>query len=245
MTSTAVATAGSGRKVAIMQPYFLPYIGYFQLINCVDRFVVYDNIKYTKKGWINRNRFLQNGSDAVFSLPLKKGADHLEVVQRELAADFDRDKLLNQIRGAYRKAPEFDATFELLEEVIRQPHSNLFDYLVASIRIVCGHIGIDTPIVVSSTVPADHGLHAQDKVIAICEALDADTYVNPIGGTSLYSSEAFHDRGMQLRFLRSRDIHYRQFGQPSVPWLSIVDVLMFNPAAQVRRLLDEYDLVMT
>ena len=72
----AVAVSGSrGKKLGVMQPYFLPYIGYFQLIEAADVFVVYDNIKYTKKGWINRNRMLRNGSDMVFSLPLKKDSD--------------------------------------------------------------------------------------------------------------------------------------------------------------------------
>ena len=61
----------SGRTLGIMQPYFLPYIGYWQLLSAVDQFVVYDNIKYTKKGWINRNRFLRDGTDAVFTIPLK------------------------------------------------------------------------------------------------------------------------------------------------------------------------------
>ena len=89
-------------RLAIMQPYFFPYIGYFQLIAAVDQFIVYDNIKYTKKGWINRNRMLQNGKDVMFSLPLKSDSDFLDVCERELAADFNRDKLLNQLKGAYR-----------------------------------------------------------------------------------------------------------------------------------------------
>ena len=94
-------------RLAIMQPYFFPYIGYFQLIAAVDMFIVYDNIKYTKKGWINRNRMLQNGKDVMFSLPLKSDSDYLDVCERELAADFNRDKLLNQFKGAYRRRPVF------------------------------------------------------------------------------------------------------------------------------------------
>ena len=97
-------------KLAIMQPYFLPYIGYFQLIAAVDQFIVYDNIKYTKKGWINRNRLLQNGTDTVFSIPLSKDSDALDIRERQIAADFRRDKLLKQIAEAYRKAPYFGQT---------------------------------------------------------------------------------------------------------------------------------------
>jgi len=101
--------------VAIMQPYFLPYIGYFQLMSAVDTFIVYDNIKYTKKGWFNRNRLLQNGADVMFSLPLKSDSDHLDVRDRNLAADFKREKLLNQFRGAYARAPFFGTTFRWLK----------------------------------------------------------------------------------------------------------------------------------
>src|SRR5690554_5299659 len=105
----------SRMKLAIMQPYFLPYLGYYQLIAAVDVFVVYDNIKYTKKGWINRNRFLLNGQDAVFSLSLRKDSDSLDVRQRQLSPAFERAKLLNQFRGAYGSAPYFEETYALLE----------------------------------------------------------------------------------------------------------------------------------
>src|ERR1019366_7530880 len=107
-----------------MQPYFFPYIGYFQLIAAVDLFIVYDNIKYTKKGWINRNRMLQNGKDVMFSLPLKNGSDYLDVCERELAADFNRDKLLSQLSGVYRRAPYFAQTYPLIEEIVRYDDTN-------------------------------------------------------------------------------------------------------------------------
>lgn len=118
-----------------MQPYFLPYIGYWQLIGAADAFVVYDNIKYTKKGWINRNRFLLNGKEALFSLPLRKDSDFLDVNQRYLADSFDREDLINRLREAYRKAPEHTAFMPVLEDIIRCPSSNLFDYILSLIHI--------------------------------------------------------------------------------------------------------------
>ncbi len=227
-----------------MQPYFLPYIGYFQLIGAVDLFVVYDNIKYTKKGWINRNRFLLNGTDATFSLPLKKDSDSLDIVERELAHEFERGKLLAQFAGAYRRAPHFAPAFELLERIVRHPDSNLFGYLHHALLETCRHLAIGTEIRVSSTIAYDHGLKAQDKVLAICEAVGAAEYINAIGGTELYTREAFAGRGIALHFLKSRELEYPQFGQPFVPWLSIVDVLMFNPIDEVRdRVAHHYDLV--
>ena len=154
-------------RVGIMQPYFLPYIGYFQLINSVDLFVVYDNIQYTKKGWINRNRMLQNGKDVMFSLPLKKDSDYLEICQRDLAVDFNRDKLLNQFKGAYQRAPYFAQVFPLIEELVRYKNLNLFHFLHHSIVRICEHLGITTEIRISSDIAIDHSLKNQDKVIAL------------------------------------------------------------------------------
>jgi hypothetical protein len=231
-------------KAAIMQPYFLPYIGYFQLIRAVDVFVVYDNIQYTKKGWINRNRFLLDGSDAVFSLPIRKDSDFLDVRQRELSPDFDRVKLLNRLREAYRRAPQFASVFPLLEAIVIDGSANLFDYVDQSITKVCTYLQIDTPIVVSSTVAIDHSLQAQDKVLAICRSVGADQYVNPIGGQTLYSREAFGAQGVALSFLRSREVQYPQFDQPFVPWLSIIDVLMFNSPPAIANVLEHgYELI--
>jgi len=157
-------------KVAIMQPYFMPYLGYWQVISAVDVFVVYDDIKYTKKGWINRNRFLQNGTDAQFSLPLKKGSDCLDVVDRELAADFSADKLLNQFRGAYARAPFRRELRPLLERILCFEEINLFRYIHHSIMCLCKHLGLNTKIVVSSQLPIDHGLKTQEKVLAVGDA---------------------------------------------------------------------------
>jgi hypothetical protein len=231
-------------RLAIMQPYFLPYIGYFQLIAAVDKFVIYDRIKYTKKGWINRNRFLVNGADTMFSLPLKKGSDSLDVVERELASDFDRNRLLGQIAGAYRRAPHFTSTFALLERIIRYEDDNLFRYLHHSVATLCAHLGMGTEIVVSSALPFDHALKGQDKVFAICAAAGADHYINSIGGTELYAQTDFAARSIKLQFLRPRPFTYRQFDAPFVPWLSIIDVMMFNSLDEIApRLANGFDLL--
>lgn len=232
-------------KVGIMQPYFLPYIGYFQLIAAVDLFVVYDNIKYTKKGWINRNRLLQGGADAVFSLPLKKDSDALDVVERELATDFSRQKLLNQFIGAYRSAPYFEPCIELLQSLVMNEETNLFRYIHDSIVQTCKYLGIATRIEISSGVPADHAQKGEDRVLAICAACRADTYINTIGGLELYSRERFAREGIALQFIRSLPIEYKQFGKaPFVPWLSMLDVMMFNPANEIRdSLLPKFELV--
>ncbi|MBB3120852.1 WbqC family protein [Pseudoduganella violacea] len=231
-------------RVALMQPYFLPYIGYFQLIGAVDLFVIYDNIKYTKKGWINRNRMLLNGSDTLFSLPLAAASDSLDVCERTLVAPPARHKWLAQMKGAYRHAPHFASTARLLDSIAGAPEENLFAFLHQALLKTCAHLDIGTPIRLSSTVPIDHALKGQDKVLAICQAVGASTYINAIGGTELYSRDQFAARGLQLQFLRSLPFDYPQFGAPFVPWLSIADVMMFNPVGTVReRVMTHYELI--
>lgn len=231
-------------KIAIMQPYFFPYIGYFQLIKSVDVFVVYDNIKYTKKGWINRNRMLQNGKDVMFSIPLKNDSDSLDVCERELSTDFNRDKLLNQFKGAYRFAPYFEQTFLLVESIVRCEDNNLFRFLHNSIVATCNYLDIDTEIKISTEVTIDHNLKSQDKVIALCEALGASAYINAIGGIELYSKEAFSNKGIDLKFIKSMPFEYTQLGGEFVPWLSIIDVMMFNSVTMVKECLSSnYELI--
>lgn len=231
-------------KLAIMQPYFLPYIGYFQLMAAVDTFVVYDNIKYTKKGWINRNRMLSNGQDATFSLPLKKASDSLCIVEREVSAEFDKQKLLNQIRGAYAKAPYFRDIFPHIETIVNFPAGNLFDYLYHSIRKIAALLELKTKFVISSSLPVDSTLKGQDKVLSICRALDAQSYINAIGGRELYSKDDFSQQGISLSFIQSDAFEYPQFGSSFVPWLSILDVLMFNSLDAVcHRVRHNYSLV--
>jgi len=231
-------------KVGIMQPYFLPYIGYFQLIKSVDVFVVYDNIKYTKKGWINRNRMLQNSKDVMFSLPLKNDSDSLDVCEREIAIDFNRNKLLNQFRGAYRRAPYFEQVFPLVERIVRYEDNNLFYFLHNSLVTTCNYLAIDTEIRVSSGIAIDHTLKNQDKVLALCEAIGANTYVNAIGGIELYSKGTFANKGIELKFIKSKPFEYDQLGNEFVPWLSIIDVMMFNPFDEIKECLScNYELL--
>lgn len=228
------------RTVAIMQPYFMPYIGYFQLIAASDAFVIYDQIKYTKKGWINRNRMLRNGQDVMFTLPLANASDTLDVVQRELAADFVPAKLLQQWQGAYGKAPFFTETFAMLQHALACESRNLFAYIHHSVRTVCDHLSITTPITISSQLPVDASLRAEEKVLAICKAMGATRYINGVGGMALYDKAQFAQRGLTLEFLRPKPLEYTQFGAPFVPWLSVVDVLMFNGREATAALVQQH-----
>lgn len=230
-------------KIGIMQPYFLPYIGYFQLLNTVDKYVIYDNIQYTKKGWINRNRILQNGKDLLISIPLEKESDYLDVKERFISEGFDRKKLLNQIRESYRKAPYVETVMPVMEGIINYDDRNLFDFIFNSVEEICRYLNINTEIIVSSTLNIDHSLKGQDKVIAISKELGATDYYNAIGGQELYNSDDFKKEDINLHFLSSNPIEYKQFNNDFVPWLSILDVMMFNSVDEIKEMLNNYKLV--
>jgi len=230
-------------RLAIMQPYFMPYIGYWQLLSAVDCFILYDNIQYTKKGWINRNRFLLNGHDELFSVPLKKDSEYLDVSQRSVADDFNRGKLLNQFEASYRKAPFFEEVFPLVTAIIKAEYRNLFEYLYHSLRLTAAFMDIATPVIISSTIAIDHSLRGQDKVLALCKAMKAGHYINAIGGQDLYSKSAFDAHSILLSFIKARPITYPQFASPFVSNLSVIDVMMFNSRDDIRAMLSEYDLV--
>lgn len=228
--------------LGIMQPYFLPYIGYFQLITAVNELIIYDNIKYTKKGWVNRNRLLSKGGPATFSLPLQKGSDSLNIVERNLSESFDKNKLLNQFAGAYSKAPYYRETMTLIQDILKNESNNLFYFLKNSIILICKYLGIETRIRDSSSFAIDHTLKAQDKVLALCDAAKVSTYINPIGGLELYSRADFQNRGIKLQFIQSKLNPYPQNNNNFVPWLSIVDVLMFNSPEYVRSMLNNHEI---
>lgn len=227
-----------------MQPYFAPYLGYFQLMHAVDEFIIYDDVEYTKKGWINRNRILVNGSDELITLPLQKDSDYALIGNRFLADTWqtERIKILNKIRESYRKAPFFNVFFPILETILYFEDRNLFRFLQYSIAAFNQYIGLTTPVVVSSTIEIDHGLKGKQRVIRMCQARGCSVYINPIGGIDLYDKNEFRMHEIDLRFLRMKPVTYHQFGDVFIPSLSIIDVLMFNSREDVALLLEKFDL---
>ena len=229
-------------KLAIMQPYFLPYLGYFQLINCVDTFVIYDNIEFTKSGWIRRNRILNFDRDRYIVVPVKKASDYSLVGDLEIAETYDYKKMLRVIKGAYERSPYFNNIFQLLEDIVPPKNNHLFDYLLGITKSLCAYLDIQTKFIISSSVSIDHSLKAQEKVIALCTALNANEYINPIGGKPLYDKGSFANVGIELSFHRMSDITYNQFNAPFIPNLSIIDVMMFNSKQKMKEQLNMYEL---
>lgn len=231
-------------KVGIMQPYFFPYIGYWQLLNAVDRYVILDDVNFIKKGWINRNRILNTDKDEFIRITVEKISQNRRINEHYL---FEKDKcfelLLKTIRENYSKAPYFDRVYALIEHILSFEGDNVADFLSFQIAEICRYLNIHTEIMRSSMLQKDESLKAQDRIIDVCRRLGADEYYNAIGGAELYDSESFMRAGIQLHFLRAKLSEYKQFGAPFIPGLSIIDVMMFNDRDAVMQQLGDYELL--
>ena len=229
-----------------MQPYFFPYLGYYQLAHTVDQFVFLDDVNFINRGWINRNHILLDGASHLFTVPL------MEASQNRLIKDIDVDpgmrwktKFLKQIQHAYHSAPMFEVAYGYIEKLITGDIPRISALAAGSIRAVIEFLGTQMRPIFSSELRYDRSLKGQKRIMAICQALGASTYVNPIGGTHLYDPDEFQEHGLELRFLKTNRISYRQW-EPDrfVANLSMIDVLMFNSPDQITALLSEY-LLMT
>jgi hypothetical protein len=228
-------------RLAIMQPYFFPYIGYFQLINAVDTFVIYDDVNYINRGWINRNNLLCQGSAKKITLETE-GASQNKLIN-EIGVGKNRNKLLKMIAHCYSKASLYEVVYPLIEEILLQDEEVLSKFLAKGLRVICEYLGLDPTWVVSSDLYKDNNLRGQDKIIAICDELGAKQYVNLPGGRSLYDNKKFEEKGVKLLFIEPGDVEYRQSSTNFIPNLSIIDVLMFNDQRQCKLMLQDYRLV--
>lgn len=232
-------------KVGIMQPYLFPYIGYWQLIYAVDRFVILDDVNYIMRGYINRNRILLNGKPYQFTIPIKKASQNRLIMDTKLNfEEKEKKKFFMTISNAYKKAPLYGKVMPLLEEIIFNPQEDLTDYIQYSIEMITKYLGVKRDIYRSSQLEKDNILHAQDRIIEICKKMQADIYINSSGGRMLYDHEAFEKQGMELRFLDvcNNEIVYPQGLQKFEPSLSIIDVMMWNDVTRIGNLLKEYEL---
>ena len=232
-------------KLAIMQPYLFPYIGYFQLINTVDKFVIHDDVQYIKGGWINRNRFLINKRDFLFTFSIKKDSGFLNINQRFFTNNFDREKekFLKLTETYYSKAPFYSNTKKILDSILATDEKNISRMITQSLISICDYLDINTEFYISSKLSKDNRLKGQERVININKCLHSNHYINSIGGQNLYSTKKFNSHGIQLSFIQSKLIEYKQFNHQFVPWLSIIDILMFNDKHQIKKMLDEYNLI--
>ncbi len=231
--------------LAVMQPYFFPYIGYFQLLNLADTFVLYDDVTYIKQGWVNRNRVLVGGRPHMFTVPLRNASSSVLISDLLVGVQADRwwSKFERLLALNYRKAPYFDDVMGLVRASCLVESERFIDWLIVSHHVISQYLSIDTRVITSSSSYDNRHLDRAERLIDICKRESCDRYVNAIGGQELYAPAHFARRGVELRFLKSEEVTYRQFSGPSIPGLSIIDVLMFNSVGRTRALLDMYALI--
>ena len=227
-------------KLAIMQPYLFPYIGYFQLIKAVDAFVVYDDVNFIKGGWINRNFILSQGGKSRITLQLQGASPNLLINQ--VLVGGNKVKLLKSIQQSYSKAPQFSSVYPLIESVLLYDETNLAKFIDYGLQQICSYLGISPKWYLSSDLKKDTTLCGQDKVLSICAELSVSQYINVPGGRDIYNGEAFSSQGIKLSFIQPKEIKYSQFGKEFEPGLSIIDVMMFNDFEQCSNLLKRYSL---
>lgn len=232
------------QRLAIMQPYVFPYLGYFHLIAASSLFVFYDDVTFTKGSWIARNRILLNGGDFLFSFPLSRASQNKLINEIALVDDDAwREKFRRTIIQAYKAAPYFSMVEPLISSIIFRRHSSVSDLAIDSIVAVFDYLGMPFDYTRSSVCsPETRGIGKIDRLVAISKKLGYKRYVNAMGGVDLYAKEDFAAEGVELSFIKSDVIKYEQYSEPFVPWLSIIDVLMFNAPETVKGLFAKYQL---
>jgi len=228
-------------KLAVMQPYFFPYIGYWQLINAVDTFVIYDDVNFIKKGYINRNSLLLNGKSQTFTLELLKASQNKLINEIEIGGN--KNKILKTIEFAYKRAPYFVDIYPLIESIFNYPDGNLAKFTGNSIQKITKHLNIDTEIIYSSDLAKNNSLYGQDKIINICKTLQSEFYLNSAGGKNIYSQDLFREAGISLNFLETNLSIYDQFGDKFISNLSIIDLLMFNNKVSLQKIINNYSII--
>ena len=235
-------------KLAIMQPYFLPYLGYFSLIKHTDEFILFDTVQFIRHGWIERNRILKpsNGWQYIM-VPLKKHSRETIIKDIEINNDQQwKEKILAQLQHYKKQAPYFSNVIDILNEIFSKEYATIVDLNLASLKTVCNYLGINTPIQVFSLMNIDiEPANAPDEwALNICKALgNVDEYWNPPGGQSFFDRKKYENAGINLKFHSAILTDYDQKRNVFEPGLSIIDVMMFNSVDEINKMLDNYELI--
>jgi hypothetical protein len=234
-------------KLAIMQPYFFPYVGYFSLINQSDQFILFDTPQYIRHGWIDRNRILKpNGEPLYIKVPLIKH-NRDTTINNLIINNTENwtEKIFAQLVPYKKKAPNYWKVISLLKDIFKDKTQSMVELNYNSLKKTCEYLEISTPITIWSemNVKIDKVNAPDEWALNICKALDADVYYNPTGGISFFNKDKYKNAGIKLEFLEVMPTSYQQLSNTFIPFLSIIDVLMFNSISEVNNMLDNYKLL--
>ena len=241
--------------LGIMQAYFFPYFGYFQLIHAADVFRLYEHVSFRKRSWMTRNYITNKGTGKpiFIKLPIRKSSSYKAI--NDILVDNSSDwqaVILNLLYYNYKKAPYFEKTFTMVEDLLRSPVAKLHDFNTQSIRTICEVLDIETEIISAHDLTTEQNLKKTveyskasvrtERILGLCSQTGADQYINPPGGRSLYKQEDFATRGVELRFIYPGSLAYAQYSKPDTQTLSIIDVLMHVETAELKLALNNYQL---
>lgn len=231
-------------KLAIMQPYFFPYIGYFQYIAASDKFIFYDDVAFIMRGWINRNYIRLHHKKHLITVPLANASPNRTIREVEIAAAQDwQGKMLTNLRQAYAKAPGYENVYPLIENLLKGEYSGIADLAKASIRTVCSYLDLEINFVDSSIVYNNNHLKREQRIIDIVKKENCPACIVPIGGKELYDKEFFKNLGIDLFYIKPVLEEYSQQAREFLPSLSIIDVLMFNDKNTSRDMIHKNELL--
>lgn len=234
-------------KVAINQPYFFPYIGYFQLINAVDLFVFYDDVNFIKQSWINRNKILVANKEFLFTVPLVKASSFCEINVTKINLflyEKWKNKFFITLEQSYKKAPYYNEIFGLINQILQKDIQSIATLAIESCIIISKYLKINTHFeIASERYASSKGIGKEERIFYILNRNNSSEYINTIAGLSLYNKKTFYQNGIELYFLKTKPFVYKQFSNEFIPWLSIIDVLMFNSVDEIKLMLDSYELV--
>ena len=251
-------------KLAIMQPYFFPYLGYFQLINSVDKFILYENLSFRKESWMTRNRILAVKANPLFiHVPIKSKSSYKKISEIKIVDDKKwKETLKKNIYFNYKNSKYYNGIFPSLEKIIDTKTDSLHTFNSTAICNLAKLLGIDTKIdfVNSQYLKLENDLKLKfeindldnpfqtlkrktERIILITKQENANVFINPIGGTTLYSKTEFAQCSIDLFFLQTKDYFYRQSSRVFFRDLSIIDVLLNCGIDNTKDLLNQFDLI--
>ena len=232
------------RHIAIMQPYFFPYIGYWQLIHAADLFVVGDSVHYIKHGWINRNRILgEGGQPQLFGIEVSHASCNRPICETSRVVSRKRAEYLCRVlKFYYSKAPHYSKAMNVIKPILLDEEPDLTRYLVKQLRAVADYLGIKTEFRMLSEESEYREYRSTEIIRRTCEHFGFTDYINPSGaGMSYYDKNAFREMGINLQFLRrDEDIRYKQFSDEFTPDLSIIDLMMFCSRDELHNILNRF-----
>jgi hypothetical protein len=217
-------------KGTILQPTYLPWIGYFEMIDSTDIYIVFDHVQFEKKSWQQRNKIKTSNGVIWLSVPIKREKRETRICDIKISYDHGNplEKHWRTITLVYKKAPYFNEYRSIFEKIYSKEYNHLSDLNVAIIKKICNVLGIKTKIVLSSMLNLnDKNMGKTEKVVNLCKKVDITHLYDAKGAKEFIDDSIFHKEGISITFQHFEHPVYKQLWGNFIPYLSVID-LLFN-----------------